>query len=39
MIFEYEEQTTGHVIYDIDDKEEKKGKDIILRIEEEQSKI
>jgi hypothetical protein len=38
MIFEYEEQTTGHVIYDIDDKE-KKGKDIILRIKEEQSKI
>jgi glycine dehydrogenase subunit 2 len=28
MIFEYEEQTTGHV-YDIADKEEKKGEDIL----------
>jgi glycine dehydrogenase subunit 2 len=28
MIFEYEEQSTGHVLYDIDDKE-KKGEDIL----------
>jgi glycine dehydrogenase subunit 2 len=29
MIFEYEEQSTGHVLYDIDDKEKKGGEDIL----------